>query len=74
MGRWGERERGRKREREREEEDEKRRERGFLMLRFFPLFYLRELDLRKPIYRKTACYGHFGRNEFTWEQPKKLVY
>ncbi len=29
------------------------------------------LDLRKPIYRKTAAYGHFGRElpEFTWEQP-----
>jgi len=29
------------------------------------------LDLRRPIYRKTAAYGHFGRElpEFTWEQP-----
>lgn len=26
------------------------------------------LDLRKPIYRETARYGHFGRNEFSWEQ------
>ncbi len=29
------------------------------------------LDLRRPIYRKTAAYGHFGRSEekdFTWEQ------
>ena len=27
------------------------------------------LDLRRPIYRATAAYGHFGRNEpgFTWE-------
>lgn len=33
---------------------------------------VRELDLRKPIYQKTACYGHFGRPEFTWEQPKAL--
>jgi len=32
----------------------------------------RELDLRKPIYVKTAAYGHFGRNEFTWEQPKEI--
>lgn len=31
-----------------------------------------ELDLRHPGYQKTACYGHFGRPEFTWEQPKKL--
>ena len=29
---------------------------------------IRELDLRRPIYRKTAAYGHFGRElpEFTW--------
>ena len=27
-----------------------------------------ELDLNKPIYKQTACYGHFGRNEFPWEQ------
>ena len=28
------------------------------------------LDLRRPIFRKTAAYGHFGREleEFTWEQ------
>jgi S-adenosylmethionine synthetase len=25
------------------------------------------LDLRKPIYRQTAAYGHFGRPEFAWE-------
>jgi len=31
------------------------------------------LDLRKPIYRQTAAYGHFGRNEpgFTWERTDK---
>jgi S-adenosylmethionine synthetase len=27
------------------------------------------LDLRRPIYRKTAAYGHFGRAEFPWEKP-----
>jgi S-adenosylmethionine synthetase len=34
----------------------------------------RELQLRRPIYEKTAYFGHFGRNDpdFTWEQPKKL--
>jgi S-adenosylmethionine synthetase len=34
----------------------------------------RELNLKRPIYEKTACYGHFGRNDpdFTWETPKKL--
>jgi len=35
---------------------------------------VQELDLTKPIYSKTSCYGHFGREEFTWEQPKKLIF
>ncbi|NXL38390.1 METK1 synthase, partial [Glaucidium brasilianum] len=34
---------------------------------------LGELDLKRPIYQKPACYGHFGR-EYTWEIPKKLLY
>lgn len=33
---------------------------------------INELDLLKPVYSKTACYGHFGRNEFSWEKPKKI--
>ncbi|EHL19568.1 methionine adenosyltransferase [Peptoanaerobacter stomatis] len=35
---------------------------------------IKELDLRRPIYRKTAAYGHFGREdkEFTWEQTNKV--
>lgn len=37
-----------------------------------PFHIIRELDLKKPVYRQTAAYGHFGRSEFTWEQPKKL--
>ena len=34
---------------------------------------IRDLDLRKPIYRKTAAYGHFGRDdiEFPWERTVK---
>ena len=34
---------------------------------------IRDLDLRKPIYRKTSAYGHFGREdvEFTWERTDK---
>jgi len=34
----------------------------------------RDLDLTRPRYLKTACYGHFGRNDpdFTWETPKAL--
>ncbi|XP_074883001.1 S-adenosylmethionine synthase isoform X3 [Buteo buteo] len=39
-----------------------------------PGVIVRDLDLKKPIYQKTACYGHFGRNEFSWEVPKKLVF
>lgn len=37
-----------------------------------PGVIVKELDLFKPIYQKTAAYGHFGREEFTWEQPKTL--
>ena len=34
---------------------------------------IEQLDLRRPIYRKTACYGHFGREEegFTWEKTDR---
>ncbi len=38
---------------------------------FSPANIIRELDLLKPIYKQTACYGHFGRNEFSWEKIKK---
>jgi S-adenosylmethionine synthetase len=40
-----------------------------------PGILMRDLNLRRPIYFKTASFGHFGRNDpdFTWEQPKKLV-
>lgn len=37
---------------------------------FSPKNIIDELDLLSPIYQKTACYGHFGRNEFPWEQIK----
>ncbi|MFO7768293.1 MAG: methionine adenosyltransferase [bacterium] len=48
-----------------------------LVREVFPLTpggIIEELDLRRPIYQKTAAYGHFGRElpEFTWEQPFKL--
>lgn len=36
--------------------------------------FYRELNLRQPIYQKTAAYGHFGRDEFSWEKPKKLQF
>ncbi|KAI8866719.1 methionine adenosyltransferase [Ramicandelaber brevisporus] len=38
-----------------------------------PGIIVKELNLTQPIYRRTACYGHFGRDEFSWEQPKKLI-
>ncbi|KAL6427686.1 hypothetical protein ACFW04_008860 [Cataglyphis niger] len=34
---------------------------------------VKELNLRNPIYQQTSTYGHFGRDGFTWEQPKKLI-
>ena len=39
-----------------------------------PAAIVRDLDLKRPIYRKTAAYGHFGRSEpeFTWEQLSRL--
>jgi S-adenosylmethionine synthetase len=39
-----------------------------------PAAITRDLDLRKPIYKQTAAYGHFGRSlpGFTWEQTSKL--
>jgi S-adenosylmethionine synthetase len=38
-----------------------------------PAGILRDLDLRRPIYQKTAAYGHFGRDDhdFTWERTDK---
>jgi S-adenosylmethionine synthetase len=38
-----------------------------------PAAILRDLDLRRPIYQKTAAYGHFGREDrdFTWERTDK---
>jgi len=38
-----------------------------------PTGIIKQLDLKRPIYKKTASYGHFGRNEpeFTWEKTDK---
>ena len=38
-----------------------------------PRGMIEQLDLLRPIYKKTACYGHFGRTEpeFTWEKTDK---
>jgi S-adenosylmethionine synthetase len=40
-----------------------------------PKDIIKYLDLRRPIFRKTACYGHFGREgdvDFTWEACSKV--
>ncbi|MGD1012787.1 MAG: methionine adenosyltransferase [Acidimicrobiales bacterium] len=39
-----------------------------------PAAIIRDLDLRRPIYQRTAAYGHFGRSDqgFTWEQTPRL--
>ncbi|RLA77884.1 MAG: methionine adenosyltransferase [Deltaproteobacteria bacterium] len=41
---------------------------------FRPGRIIEYLDLRRPIYKKTACYGHFGREEpeFTWERTDRV--
>ena len=49
---------------------------GGLVTEFFPLTpskIIEHLDLRRPIFTKTAAYGHFGRNDpdFTWEKTDK---
>jgi len=33
---------------------------------------VKDLKMKNPIFQETASYGHFGRNIFTWEQPKTL--
>jgi S-adenosylmethionine synthetase len=41
---------------------------------FTPIGIIKYLDLRRPIYRKTAAYGHFGRAEpeFSWERTNRV--
>ncbi|MBI2463902.1 methionine adenosyltransferase [Candidatus Peregrinibacteria bacterium] len=53
--------------------DEKIAELVSIHFDFSPAAIIRALDLRRPIYKKTACYGHFGRNEpeFSWEKTDK---
>lgn len=40
-----------------------------------PYFITKRLDLKRPIYSKTSCYGHFGRElpEFTWEKTDAVA-
>jgi len=35
---------------------------------------VKDLKLKNPIFQQTASYGHFGRDIFTWEQPKNLSF
>ena len=39
-----------------------------------PAAIIRDLDLRRPIYRQTAAYGHFGRTDLDlpWEQTNRV--
>ena len=39
-----------------------------------PYHITKRLDLLRPIYKKTSCYGHFGRElpEFTWEKTDRV--
>jgi S-adenosylmethionine synthetase len=48
-----------------------------LIREFFPIRpadIISQLDLRRPIFKSTAAYGHFGREEpdFTWEKTDKV--
>ena len=37
-----------------------------------PAAIIDQLDLRRPIYKATSSYGHFGRDEFPWEQTDRM--
>ncbi|MBL8737646.1 MAG: methionine adenosyltransferase [Planctomycetes bacterium] len=37
-----------------------------------PAAIIRDLELKRPGYRRTAAYGHFGRPEFTWERTNRV--
>ncbi|MGZ4476079.1 MAG: methionine adenosyltransferase domain-containing protein, partial [Nocardioides sp.] len=53
--------------------DEKIQEAVLEVFDLRPAAILRDLDLLRPIYAKTAAYGHFGRElpEFTWERTDR---
>ena len=38
-----------------------------------PAAIIRELDLKRPIYERTAYHGHFGRSDFPWEQTNRTT-
>ncbi len=39
---------------------------------FRPAAMIAQLDLRRPIFKATAAYGHFGRSEFSWEKTDRV--
>jgi S-adenosylmethionine synthetase len=54
------------------EVDPERLERSVMeMFDFRPASIIESLNLRRPIYRETACYGHFGRKGFSWEETDR---
>ena len=48
--------------------DDKLSEKAARVFDFRPAAIIEQLDLRKPIYKKTCNYGHFGREGFSWEK------
>jgi S-adenosylmethionine synthetase len=44
------------------------KEAAFSILNFKVNDILEKLELRRPVFKETASYGHFGRNGFTWEE------
>jgi S-adenosylmethionine synthetase len=54
-------------------EEDKIQEAALKVFDFRPKAIIDTLDLKRPIYQKTAAYGHFGRNDpdFTWEKTDK---
>jgi S-adenosylmethionine synthetase len=56
-------------------DDEKIADAAGLVFDMRPGMIIKELDLLRPIYRKTACYGHFGREDpdFTWERTDRAA-
>lgn len=53
-------------------EDERLEELVSMEFDLTPGGIIRDLDLLKPIYLRTAAYGHFGRDEFSWEQCDRV--
>ena len=37
-----------------------------------PFAIIETLDLRRPVYAETASYGHFGREQFSWERTDRV--